>query len=444
MSIKKFVYFIRLSLAVIIYKYKKLSSNTKYVMWVVAICILVFTSFFLHRYVFSPTINYSSILSESKPTSINKSGVGNEVSITLAGEIMCHDGQLIDSKVTDENVTKYDFSSCFHEILPYIVNSDLSIASLDGVVVEDSNAKGYPDFFIPQSMIKELGKIGFDAFSLADIQSTHRSEEGILYTGEVLRNEGISPFGTSFNKNKPVILTQNGIKIGLISSVTEEYINQTAAEDQVFYDLINVYSSEKIKEDIASCKQEGADYIIIYIKWGDGTESVPTSQMESMAKGMIAAGADFIVGGGSHIVMPIEQIECVNPNDPSQKKMGYVAYSLGNFISNQRTDSKDIGTILKVVLRKTDYSTTYVSGISYTPIYTNVDIEDGKNFKVIPVNTDTAPSWMDEYNSERYIQANTIVNAIVPYRLNTSPYFFSDPINNSDRMEWQSSFQKTN
>ena len=48
---------------------------------------------------------------------------------------------------------------------------------------------------------------------------------------------------------------------------------------------------------------------------------------------MAIAGADLIIGGHPHVMQPMEWITVEKENEPPRQTL--VAYSLGNFISNQ-------------------------------------------------------------------------------------------------------------
>lgn len=426
MTIEKLLKDIKWIFLKIKYKYKSLSDNTRYLICVILIFALIVVAFCINRHLISPKTDYPTILAQSISTKYNKNGVGNEIDIVLAGDIMCHDGQLLDAKVEDTNGEQsYDFDGCFKDISQFISSADLAAANFEGVVASNvTGAKGYPEFFIPKEFVTSLKTVGFDAFATANAQYNNSGLDGITYTSKELNNNGISSFGTSANKMEPVILERSGMKIAFISMVTPDYINNI--ENQYFSkENINIYSKNKIKEDIDYCKKHKADFIIVYMRWGTGEETTPTEQMTSIAKYMISLGIDVIIGGGSHVVMPMEQITVDDYYDVSKQNLGYVAYSLGNFISNQRDDSHDIGCLLNLKIRKTNYDTTYVTGVSYLPIYTNVDIDNGKNFKVVPVTSSVAPDWMDDYNKERYQSAKSIVETIMEYRLALSDYFIS-------------------
>ena len=62
--------------------------------------------------------------------------------------------------------------------------------------------------------------------------------------------------------------------------------------------------------------------------------------------------------------------------NPSQDQV--VAYSLGNFISNQRTRRSDGGAMLELVLTKTNQATK-ISEVGYRLVWVNKPIINGKS-----------------------------------------------------------------
>ena len=67
-----------------------------------------------------------------------------------------------------------------------------------------------------------------------------------------------------------------------------------------------------------------------------------------MVDSTIKMGADIIIGGHPHVLQPIQFIKS-NKNRPDSV---FVAYSLGNFISNQQWRYSDAGGILTLRITK--------------------------------------------------------------------------------------------
>jgi poly-gamma-glutamate capsule biosynthesis protein CapA/YwtB (metallophosphatase superfamily) len=68
-------------------------------------------------------------------------------------------------------------------------------------------------------------------------------------------------------------------------------------------------------------EQAGADYLIVYMHWGVEKNNRPEAWQRAMARQMIDAGADAIVGSHPHVLQGFE----IYKGKP-------IAYSIGNFL----------------------------------------------------------------------------------------------------------------
>jgi len=77
---------------------------------------------------------------------------------------------------------------------------------------------------------------------------------------------------------------------------------------------------------------------------------------------------------------------------------GFVAYSLGNFVSNQRWRYSDAGVILNIELTKNLKSTAiYISDVSYIPSWVyKGETNKGSEYVILPLHQDYKSS-IDEY-----------------------------------------------
>jgi poly-gamma-glutamate synthesis protein (capsule biosynthesis protein) len=102
-------------------------------------------------------------------------------------------------------------------------------------------------------------------------------------------------------------------------------------------------------------------------------------------------GVDIVIGTHPHILQPIEVFE-LNGNT----KMA--AFSLGNFVSFQRTTPRERSVILAVNIQDTDGRVS-IRDISLFPIYVNVR-NNGKNrvVQIIPAPINIESSVLDFLN----------------------------------------------
>jgi poly-gamma-glutamate synthesis protein (capsule biosynthesis protein) len=71
-----------------------------------------------------------------------------------------------------------------------------------------------------------------------------------------------------------------------------------------------------------------ADLVVVSIHWGNEYQHQPTKRQRDIAHALVTAGGDVILGHHPHVLQPVELL------DAGGRKV-LVAYSLGNFISNQ-------------------------------------------------------------------------------------------------------------
>ena len=113
--------------------------------------------------------------------------------------------------------------------------------------------------------------------------------------------------------------------------------------------MVNYLVKDEVVEDITKAN-EVADYVIVFPYWvADYTYETTDSQRE-LAKAMVEAGADLIVGASSHYIGEIEEIQTDNGN------VGMCYYSVGNFCSSFNYADAMIGGIARITLKLEDDS----------------------------------------------------------------------------------------
>ena len=94
-----------------------------------------------------------------------------------------------------------------------------------------------------------------------------------------------------------------------------------------------------------------------------------------MANFLLRNGVDAIIGGHPHVLQPMEK----NTNDQ------FVAYSLGNFISNQRKRHTDGGLMVKLSFVKNKEGKTKFLIPQYYLTWVHIYQQEGKNhYEILP------------------------------------------------------------
>ena len=329
---------------------------------------------------------------------VAEAGIGNEVVIQFTGDVMCHDGQIKDAEVTTNH---FIFDRSYTEIRDILSVADLSVTTFDGVISTDEKGySGHPKYQTPVEFVRALSTAGNDVVSINSANIYNDGEDGLNLTKEKIG-------GTSTVLwNEPIIQDVEGVKIGLVPVYADDLDDKNTD--------YNSYNKSELRKNVKLCEDKNADFIIAYVRWPNEAGYVPTEDMREKSKYLISIGFDLVVGGGNHSVLPSEYITTDKYGYPGEKASGMVFYSLGNMLSNQRTSLGDVGAIVNLRLRKINSEKTRLVGYEIIPTYTNVDLEDGRNFKIVPVSEGgTAPEWMDSYNKNRYSEVYSIVETMI-------------------------------
>ncbi len=268
-----------------------------------------------------------------------------EVTVAAAGDIMVHSPQF-HSAFAPETGT-YDFSRHFMEISPYLQQADLTVANLETTLTGPAYAySGYPRFNSPPELAGNLREAGFDLLFTANNHSLDYGETGVLNTIAHLEEAGLDFVGTARNPEERA----DGYRVNL-QQIELAFFAYTYGTNGIPVPrgkdyLVCLIDEGQIVADIQRAKEnQGADAVIIALHWGQEYQRLPTPQQRQLARRLIDAGADVIVGTHPHVIQPVEWME-------TEHHQGLVFYSLGNFISNQRNRYRDSGIIVYFTIKK--------------------------------------------------------------------------------------------
>jgi poly-gamma-glutamate capsule biosynthesis protein CapA/YwtB (metallophosphatase superfamily) len=236
------------------------------------------------------------------------------VSIAFVGDIMLDDGP---GKYVKKGHDPFaPFASLLNTADIRVGNLECVIATLGSAEVD----KPYTFRAHPRNL--KLLKKYFDAVSLAN---NHTGDFGPVAFNEMLgllEKNKIGYFGGGANLSKahaPLIIERNGLKIALLGY--DEFFPRSFEAD---FDKSGVAWSEdeQVQFDIIRARKEfHADLVIPMMHWGWEHEGLASPRQRQLARLMIDAGADAVIGGHPHVTQDIEHYQ----GKP-------IIYSLGNFV----------------------------------------------------------------------------------------------------------------
>ncbi len=306
-----------------------------------------------------------------------------EIELSFYGDLLIHDTVF---KAAAQADGSYNFENQFSSIGPYLKRSDAVVGNLETTFAgKDRGYSGYPCFNAPESMrfyIRDT--LGTTLIVNANNHCLDKGYSGLKKTIEFLDDAGIAHTGTYATEEeslKPTIMDIKGIKVGFVNyTYGTNGINPPS--DKKF--CVNYIDEDKIQADAKKARDEGAEFIVCVIHWGNEYQREPASSQKKLAKWIFEnTEVDTIVGHHPHVVQPIEEIEYEKNNE---KKIGYVAYSLGNFTSDQTKTDTDWGLVVTFGLRKNGVTGEItMENYKYFPSYTDKSPRTPYHFRILNV-----------------------------------------------------------
>ncbi|MCM3691255.1 CapA family protein [Neobacillus niacini] len=299
-----------------------------------------------------------------------------KITVGAIGDILIHDTVYQDAY----NGTQYNFNPIFENVKSILETPDVLTANqesmLGGVEIGVSS---YPMFNSPHEVANALVDSGVDIVSMANNHTLDKGERGILSATDYLNSIGLPHVGSFLNqedRQKLRIIHKNGIKLAFLSYTYGT--NGIPIPDGKDF-LVNLINRDLMSDEISRAKKE-ADVVIMSIHWGNEYQRIPTDEQKDLANYLANEGVDIIFGSHPHVLQPMEWI------DTGDGRKTFVIYSLGNFISGQVRDYKDIGGMATVEITKHISNTGNSIELSNPAFYpTFVSSQRNKNYQVVPL-----------------------------------------------------------
>ncbi len=319
----------------------------------------------------------------------------NERQITLSfvGDIMGHGPQIESAEVIKNE--KYDYTPCFKYVKPIISEADLAIGNLELTLPGRPPYQGYPVFRSPDELAFALHDAGFDFLTTANNHSYDAGKQGIIATQKTVKGLGFYQTGTFKNAldrkiHYPKIIYKNGFKLVFLN-----YTFGPESWKDITPPIINTIDTVMIKEDMREARMLNADAIIVLLHWGKEYQLEENTRQRKLTKRLAQWGADIIVGAHPHVVQPIREETVVL--ESGRKRKILVAYSLGNFISNQLKKNTDGGIIFEIeLLKNIRTKKVKIAKHQYIPIwrFRHTDRDGKKTFYTVPISAYENNSFM--------------------------------------------------
>ncbi|MFZ3230877.1 MAG: CapA family protein [Pseudobdellovibrio sp.] len=327
--------------------------------------------------------NHAPDINKIKPQPVPKPIVQAEYIISFVGDVILHERLRKREEATQEGYQKI-----WSEMQPYIDASDISYANLEGPVApEYGGVTGFPMFNYPEKIISALKNNGVDIVSTANNHALDRQAKGIKKTIQNLKKYNLAYTGTiSGESTQSEVETWWGLtplkntKLSLAWIACTEMTNGNHDKEHLV--LYCYKDKEKIKELIIQLRaMPNVAGIILTPHWGEEEKFEIEAGRRLWAHTMINLGALAIVGSHPHVVQKIENYIA------EDGRQSFIAYSLGNFVSNQPWVPNKASMVLFSKMKLNTYEKLELVDIKYIPLWMNrtIDKDYTSKFRLEPV-----------------------------------------------------------
>ena len=161
----------------------------------------------------------------------------------------------------------------------------------------------------------------FDALAVSNNHSGDYGREAFVETLAHLKGAGIRPFGGGANLTEahaPLWIERRGLRIAVLGY---NEFKPRSFEAGANWPGVAWSEDSQVVADIRAARKAGAHIVVPFMHWGWEHEPHPGPRQRELARRMIDAGADAVLGGHPHVTQGAD----VYRGRP-------IIWSLGNFV----------------------------------------------------------------------------------------------------------------
>jgi poly-gamma-glutamate synthesis protein (capsule biosynthesis protein) len=234
-----------------------------------------------------------------------------------------------------------------------LASADITVGNLESTLARlgpPNPVQGDP-FHAPPEVRRDLRLAGFDAIDLANNHTGDYGDESLVQTIELLHESGRPTFGAGRDlaqAREPVVLERHGVRFGFtgfnaIGETAEAGPGQPGALSVSMPPRTGPLDRRELARVLSDVRrlQRRADVVVVMPHWGQQYTHRPEPVQHEVARALVRAGADLVVGGHPHWVQGAESMG-------GQVDDALVVHSLGNFVFDMDSMSQTMeGLVLE-------------------------------------------------------------------------------------------------
>jgi poly-gamma-glutamate capsule biosynthesis protein CapA/YwtB (metallophosphatase superfamily) len=199
-------------------------------------------------------------------------------------------------------------------------------------------------FRAPATAFTALKAAGVDVASMANNHGMDYMEGGLRDTLAAVKRTRYPVVGIGRNAAeayRPYKVTVKGNRLAVIGAtqVLDDHLITAWTATDTKGGLASAKIESRMVQAVRQARQD-ADAVIVYLHWGEELSTCPLPRQQSLAKRLVAAGADVVVGGHAHVLQ-----------GGGFMKDRYVHYGLGNFVFYSAHDATANSGVLVLTMQ---------------------------------------------------------------------------------------------
>lgn len=236
----------------------------------------------------------------------------------------------------------------FRPLSDVLRGADITFGNLESPIVPDVAAqRDSADVFAAPALAADaLAQAGFDIVSTANNHAWDGGEPAARETMRQLTRAGVRFVGSALGRDmaeQPVIVHRRGWRVAFFALTRAWNPAPYAFRSHAGSQYVAWGDTGRIYPAIRELKASGrADLVIVSMHGGTEYADSQSHHMQDLARGLVDAGADLVLGHHPHVLQPVRRYR----GKP-------IVQSLGNFIFLQNDPWTRVSAILRILVTPT-------------------------------------------------------------------------------------------